>query len=167
MQITIDPAGFARCQGRAWRCALGRGGVRRDKCEGDGATPVGVWRLGRVYYRADRVEPPQTGLNVSATQPAWGWCDDPADTHYNQRVTVPYAARHETLWRDDALYDVLVELHYNTDPIVPGRGSAIFMHVAKPGYEPTEGCVALELADLLELLRLCNDGDAVIISASA
>lgn len=166
MLIDVNASGSVHAQGHTWRCALGRGGLRADKSEGDGATPIGVWRLGRVFYRADRIEPPQTGLETIATQPAWGWCDDPADALYNQLITLPYGARHEVLWRDDALYDVVVEVHYNTDPIVPGRGSAIFMHVAKPDYSPTEGCVALEIHDLLDLLRLCNEGDALNVPAS-
>ena len=132
----------------AWRCALGRGGIRTDKQEGDGATPVGVLPLRRVFYRADRVSPPACRLPVEPLAPADGWCDDPADAAYNKRVTLPHPARHETLWREDGLYDLVGVLGWNDAPVVRGRGSAIFLHLARPDLAPTEGCVALAGRDL-------------------
>ncbi|MFZ4410162.1 MAG: L,D-transpeptidase family protein [Paracraurococcus sp.] len=132
----------------AWRCALGRGGIRTDKQEGDGATPVGVLPLRRVFYRADRVAPPACRLPVEPLAPADGWCDDPADAAYNKRVTLPHPARHETLWREDGLYDLVGVLGWNDAPVVRGRGSAIFLHLARPDLAPTEGCVALAGRDL-------------------
>lgn len=165
MRITVDPQGFvtaAAASGRrTWRAALGRGGITTDKREGDGATPAGLWHLGRVFYRPDRLDAPETGLPTVALQPDWGWCDDPDHPDYNTRVTLPHPARHEDMWREDGLYDVVVEVHYNTSPIVPGGGSAIFLHVAKPDYSPTEGCIALKLDDLLDLLRKCNEEAAL------
>jgi L,D-peptidoglycan transpeptidase YkuD (ErfK/YbiS/YcfS/YnhG family) len=146
-------------------CALGRGGVRRDKHEDDGATPVGTWPLRRVWYRADRLATaPSTALPTRVIRPTDGWCDDVASPDYNRPVELPHDARHERLWRNDAVYDVIVELGYNDDPPVPPRGSAIFLHVARPGYTPTEGCVALALEDLLILLRACKAGDALRIA---
>lgn len=134
-------------------CALGRGGVRTDKREGDGATPLGTFPLRRLWYRADRLEAPSMpGLPTRVIRREDGWCDDPASAEYNRPVTLPHAARHERLWRDDALYDLVVELGYNDDPIVPGAGSAIFLHVARPDYGPTEGCIAVARGDLLQLL---------------
>lgn len=134
-------------------CALGRGGVRADKREGDGATPLGTFPLRRLWYRADRLDVPSVaGLPTRVIRREDGWCDDSASPQYNQPVTLPHAARHERLWRDDALYDLVVELGYNDAPIVPGAGSAIFLHVARPDYGPTEGCVAVARADLLRLL---------------
>ncbi|MBM3621733.1 MAG: hypothetical protein FJX20_13695 [Alphaproteobacteria bacterium] len=134
-------------------CALGRGGVRADKREGDGATPLGTFPMRRLWYRADRFEPPSTlGLPARVIRREDGWCDDPASPEYNRPVILPHAARHERLWRDDALYDLVVELGYNDDPIVAGAGSAIFLHVARPDYGPTEGCVAVARVDLLRLL---------------
>jgi len=132
----------------AWRCALGRGGIRTDKQEGDGATPVGVLPLRRVFYRADRVAPPACRLPVEPLAPADGWCDDPADAAYNKRVTLPHPARHETLWREDGLYDLVGVLGWNDTPVVRRRGSAIFLHLARPDLAPTEGCVALAGRDL-------------------
>jgi len=134
-------------------CALGRGGVRADKREGDGATPQGTFRLRRLWYRADRLDAPATNaLPIRAINRDDGWCDDPGSAEYNRPVRLPHPARHERLWREDALYDLVVELGYNDGPIVPGAGSAIFLHVARPDYGPTEGCVAINRADLLRLL---------------
>lgn len=165
MLITVDPKGYVLCQGQKWRCALGRGGVHPKINEGDGITPVGTWGLGQVYYRADRLAAPETGLQVTAIDPHWGWCDDPSHADYNQRITLPHPASHETLWREDAVYDVVVEVLYNADPIKPGLGSAIFMHVARSGYTSTEGCIVLELGDLLALLKLCIKSTKLTISA--
>jgi L,D-peptidoglycan transpeptidase YkuD (ErfK/YbiS/YcfS/YnhG family) len=165
MQIFVDPAGWVKAKGQKWRCALGRSGVRVDKVEGDGATPAGIWRLGRVFYRPDRLSAPATGLAVLALEPHWAWCDDASHADYNHLIFLPHPGRHEALWREDGLYDVVVEIHYNTDPVQQGRGSAIFMHVAKPNYGPTEGCIALNLSDLLDLLRLCNKEASLVIPA--
>ena len=163
MELIVDPAGFLTANGTTWPIALGRGGISNEKREGDGATPSGIWRLGRVFYRADRVDTPQTGLRTVPLQPNWGWCDDPDHPDYNTLITLPHTAHHEDMWREDALYDVVVEILYNSGPTLPGAGSAIFMHVAKPDFTPTEGCIALNIQDLLGLLRLCNDGDVLVI----
>jgi L,D-peptidoglycan transpeptidase YkuD (ErfK/YbiS/YcfS/YnhG family) len=135
-------------------CALGRAGTARRKVEGDGASPVGRFGLIGCYYRADRGRRPRTGLPLSEISPQDGWCDDPADRRYNQPVALPYPARHERLWRDDHLYDVVVDIACNRSPIVKGRGSAIFLHLARPGFAPTEGCVAVEGAAMRKLLPL-------------
>jgi len=154
--IVVVPGGdgwSAVFAGRRMRCAVGRGGIVRDKREGDGATPLGRWPLRRVLFRPDRLEPPETRLPVAPLSPADGWCDDPGDSAYNRPVRLPYPGRYERLWRDDGLYDVIVVLGHNDDPPLPGRGSAIFLHVAQADYAPTEGCVALARDDLLSLLR--------------
>lgn len=135
----------------AFPCALGRG-TSRLKREGDGATPAGAWRVERVIYRADRVQRPVTGLAVRPIRPGDGWCDAPADRNYNRPVRHPYPASAEKLWRADHLYDVAVVLSHNRRPRVRNLGSAIFVHVARPGYLPTEGCIALERRHLLRLL---------------
>ena len=92
-----------------------------------------------------------------------GWCDDSADAEYNRQVRLPFHARHEILWREDYLYDLIVELGFNDDPVIAGRGSAIFLHVAREDYAPTEGCVACALPDLMELVAAARDGDALVI----
>jgi L,D-peptidoglycan transpeptidase YkuD (ErfK/YbiS/YcfS/YnhG family) len=137
--------------------------VTAAKREGDNATPAGTFPLRRVFYRADRVPPPETALPVAALAPEDGWCDAPDDPRYNQQVRLPYPARHENLWRDDHVYDVIVVLGHNDAPAEPGRGSAIFMHVARPGYAPTEGCVALALPDLQAVLAACGPDTRITV----
>ena len=126
-------------------CALGRSGTTHDKREGDGATPVGRFRALQAFYRPDRVRRPPTRLIVSRIDGGDGWCDEPGDRNYNRPVRLPYPARHERMCREDELYDVVVDLACNRGPIRKGRGSAIFLHCAKPGFPPTEGCVAVAL----------------------
>ncbi|WP_207484892.1 L,D-transpeptidase family protein [Arenibaculum pallidiluteum] len=152
--------------GGSFRCALGRGGIRTDKREGDGATPVGRFALRRVLFRSDRIAAPRTGLPVSPIGPADGWCDDPSHADYNRPVSLPFGASHEELWREDGVYDAIVVLGHNDEPVVPGAGSAVFMHVAKAGYEPTAGCVALALPDLLRLLEDCRPGDSIVVETA-
>ncbi|MCS6932400.1 MAG: L,D-transpeptidase family protein [Acetobacteraceae bacterium] len=134
------------------RCAIGRGGARADKREGDGATPVGLLPLRRVLYRADRVAAPACAVPVEPIGPQDGWCDDPSHPDYNRPVTLPHPARHERLWREDPLYDILGVLGWNDAPVAKGRGSAIFLHVARPDLAPTEGCIALPERELREVL---------------
>lgn len=154
--IIVTSDGRLSFGGLQFRCALGKGGARpeAEKREGDGATPLGRYPLRRVFYRADRLAAPRTRLPLQTLTPQDGWCDDPLDPAYNRFVRLPYAAGHEKLWREDAIYDVIVVLGHNDDPPVPGLGSAIFLHVARPDYSGTEGCVALALPDLLELLAV-------------
>jgi len=157
--ITVTADGRLRFGGLDFRCALGRGGClpEADKREGDGATPLGLFPLRQVLYRPDRLATaPQTKLPRTALTPDDGWCDDPADDHYNRPVKLPYAGRHERLWREDGIYDVIVVPGHNDDPPIPGLGSAIFLHVARPDYSPTEGCIALALPDLLQLLAVAT-----------
>jgi L,D-peptidoglycan transpeptidase YkuD (ErfK/YbiS/YcfS/YnhG family) len=167
MDVVVSPAGRLSWAGRHYRCALGPGGVRLEKREGDGATPAGAFPLRRVLYRADRVQRPLTRLPVARLGRDDGWCDDAADPRYNQQVRLPYAASHEHLWRQDHVYDVIVVLGYNDAPPVPGRGSAIFLHVARPDYGPTAGCVALALPDLLALLAAVGPEDRLVVQARA
>ena len=158
--LIVYPGGEARWGRRRLRCAVGSGGIVRDKREGDGGTPAGTWAMREVLFRGDRLAEIVTALPTRELGPDDGWCDDPADPAYNQPVTLPYRAHCEQLWLEDRVYDVIVPLGYNDDPVVPGRGSAIFLHVARRDYAPTAGCVAVALPDLLALLRQVRPGDA-------
>ena len=144
-------------------CAIGRGGRRPKQREGDGITPLGRWPVREVLYRADRIIRPRTTLPVKTIRPDDGWCDAPTDGNYNRPVKLPYPVSHERLWRDDSLYDLVVVLGYNDRPRSLARGSAIFMHLARPGYTPTAGCIALSRPDMLILLARLKPGDSVII----
>lgn len=144
--------------------ALGRSGIGFDKREGDGRTPAGIWRILRVLYRGDRRPRPITRLPTAPIAVDAGWCDDPDDRRYNRPVTLPFAPSHERMRRDDGLYDLLLVLDHNTRPRVRRRGSAVFIHLARPGYRPTEGCVALAPADMRRLLTRLRPGARIIIS---
>ncbi len=152
--------------GRRYAAALGRGGMGRAKREGDGATPLAFLALREVLYRPDRLSPPQAAVPCRALTRAEGWCDDPADPAYNRPVRTPYPARHEALWREDGLYDVIGVLGWNDVLPVPGRGSAIFLHPAAPDFAPTAGCIALARADLLDVLAAGLAGIAVLPPSS-
>ena len=156
---------WVRWAGVARRCAIGRGGIGPKRAEGDGITPVGRWPMRRLLYRADRLPRPAALLPCQPIGPDDGWCDDPADPAYNRPVRLPYPAGHERLARDDHLYDLVVVLGYNDDPVVAGAGSAIFLHLARDDYGPTEGCVALALPDLLAVLESAQPGSAVEVVA--
>jgi L,D-peptidoglycan transpeptidase YkuD (ErfK/YbiS/YcfS/YnhG family) len=160
-----NSAGILRWPGGEARCALGKGGVTpaESKREGDGATPLGVWPMRQVFWREDRLARLATGLPIDALIPEAGWCDDPSSPLYNFPVALPFPLSHEKLWREDGVYDVIVVLGYNDDPPVLGKGSAIFLHVARPDYSPTEGCIACARADLLALLATAKLGDMLAI----
>jgi L,D-peptidoglycan transpeptidase YkuD (ErfK/YbiS/YcfS/YnhG family) len=132
--------------------ALGWGGVRAGKREGDGGTPRGVFRPVRVWWRADRLPRPRTALPVRRIGAADAWCEDPRDRRYNRPFIRSANEPGDRLWRDDGLYDLFVEIDHNTRPRVAGLGSAVFIHVARPGFAPTAGCVALRPADLKRLV---------------
>ncbi len=162
-RFRVDADGSLRFDNASFRCAIGKGGMieAARKQEGDGASPVGSWPLRRVFWRPDRVSEPETVLPKRTISQFDGWCDATDHPAYNQLVTLPMSASHERLWRDDHVYDVVVELGYNDDPVVAGKGSAIFLHIARPDYKPTQGCAALALEDLLAVLRVAKPGDAL------
>jgi L,D-peptidoglycan transpeptidase YkuD (ErfK/YbiS/YcfS/YnhG family) len=138
--------------GMAFPCALGRSGIRTSKREGDGATPRGRYRALRLFWRADRLERPRTSIPLAPIGRTSGWCDDQSDRNYNKPVGLPYPASAEAMRREDGLYDIVVDLAWNRGPIIKGKGSAIFLHVAAAAYAPTEGCIALSRRDLRKLL---------------
>ena len=141
--------------------AVGRAGVRADKHEGDGATPAGIYPLTSIFYRQDRVARPASQLPVYPLAPNHGWADDPKDINYNRLVLLPYPASAERLWREDDLYDALVVIGYNTEPVIPGAGSAIFLHIATPDLAATAGCIAVRKDVLLGLLPLLGPGSKI------
>jgi L,D-peptidoglycan transpeptidase YkuD (ErfK/YbiS/YcfS/YnhG family) len=167
MDLVVAPDGSAVWDGRRMRCALGRSGIRIAKREGDGATPAGTYALRQVLYRPDRVPPPPTLLPVRALRPSDGWCDAPADAAYNRPVQLPYPGRAEALWRADAIYDLVVVLGYNDDPVTPGLGSAIFLHLARTDFAATEGCIALAHDDLASVIAAADGGSRVVVAAPA
>jgi L,D-peptidoglycan transpeptidase YkuD (ErfK/YbiS/YcfS/YnhG family) len=157
--------GMLAWSGGSARASCGKGGVKADKREGDHASPAGSFPLVSVFYRPDRMPAPRTALPLTALKPQDGWVDDPSDPNYNRLVALPYPAGHEELWRADGLYDLIVVIGYNTDPVVPGKGSAIFLHVAHPDFAGTEGCIAVRREVLAPLLGLLGPGSTITIKA--
>jgi len=147
-----------------YRCATGRGGIASKSAEGDGITPIGLLPIRKVLYRPDRLPAPHTRLPTAPLKQSDGWCDDPADPAYNRQISLPFSARHENLWRSDHVYDVIAILGFNDSPVQPNKGSAIFLHIARPDYQPTEGCIALAQHDLLDILRHCDPKSQVDIT---
>ena len=145
------------------RAATGPAGIAVKGGEGDGVTPRGSFPVREIFYRADRIAPPRTQLPVRRIEKDDGWCDAPDDPNYNRLVKLPYPASAENMWRDDPLYDLLAVLAYNDDPVVPGKGSAIFLHLARSDYSATHGCVALAPDDLRAAIEQLRPGDQVVI----
>ncbi len=163
MELVVRASGKAWWAGRHMLCAVGRAGIVGDKREGDGGTPAGRWPMREVLFRGDRLGRIMTPLPVRELRPADGLCDAPGDPACNRPVRLPYPAHCEQLWLDEAVYDVIVRLGCNDDPVVSGRGSAIFLHAARPDFAPTEGCVALAPGDLLAVLRTALPGAQVLV----
>jgi L,D-peptidoglycan transpeptidase YkuD (ErfK/YbiS/YcfS/YnhG family) len=160
-EILVRPAPGNPCQaiveaGRlTFRAALGRSGRTAGKREGDGATPIAAMRLIRGYYRRDaKIAAPRTGLPMTPVLKSMLWCDASGDANYNRPVRAPFAKSHETMMRTDHLYDICLVMDWNVTSRRRNRGSAIFFHLAKPGYRPTEGCIAISRRDMLRLLPL-------------
>jgi len=143
--------------------ALGRGGIKANKREGDGGTPRGSFRLRRLWWRADKHSRPLTSLPVQRIRAEDGWCENPADRHYNQPIKVPPQSGADRLRRKDDLYDFIIEIDHNTRPRVAGRGSAVFIHAARQGFAPTAGCVALELNTLRRLLARLGPRTTIVV----
>jgi len=165
--VTVRPRpgcprqGLLAIGGTVFACALGRGGITAFKREGDGGTPLGPMKVLWGYRRPGRGFPPPTRLPILPAAPSLGWCDAPGDRNYNRPVRLPYPASSETMQRADRLYDVVLVLDWNMRPAIRGRGSAIFLHVARPGYAPTEGCIAVSPATMRRLLPLISAGTVV------
>jgi L,D-peptidoglycan transpeptidase YkuD (ErfK/YbiS/YcfS/YnhG family) len=143
--------------------ALGRGGIKANKREGDAGTPRGQFRLKRLWWRADKHPRPVTSLPLQRITAADGWCEDPADRHYNQPIKVPAHTNADRLARRDDLYDFIIEIDHNTRPRIAGRGSAVFIHAARKGFAPTAGCVALELRTLRRMLSRLGPHTRIVV----
>ncbi|RUM95586.1 L,D-transpeptidase [Pseudaminobacter arsenicus] len=148
-----DPCkGLLTAGNLVFACALGRGGISTNKREGDGATPLARMRILSGYFRRGHFSPRQARLAMTPIGPKLGWCEVPDDRNYNRPVRLPYAASHEHMLREDRLYDACLVLDWNISPRRRGRGSAIFFHLARPGFTPTQGCVAITARDMARLL---------------
>ena len=146
-----------------FKCSLGKNGVTQNKVEGDKCTPSGVYRLKQVFYRADRIKKFTTNIKKIKIKKNMGWCDDSSSKRYNQLIRVPTKFSHEKLYRKDGIYDIIVVLNYNMNPVIKKKGSAIFMHIAKKNYYKTLGCIVLKKNDLLEILNKVKKNNKIKI----
>jgi L,D-peptidoglycan transpeptidase YkuD (ErfK/YbiS/YcfS/YnhG family) len=159
-----DPRrGWLTAGGRTAPVALGRGGVRANKREGDGGTPKGSFRPRRLWWRADRHPRPLTFLPVRPIRPEDAWCEDPASRHYNRPMRLERGHSGDRLRRDDHLYDFIVEIDHNSSPRIAGRGSAVFLHLARENFAPTAGCVSMTKATMLRLLARLGPRTRIVI----
>ena len=164
LKLFAKPPDIIKAANTTYKCCIGRGGVTTNKKEGDGCSPAGTFPLSLVLYRQDRLPPPKTRLPLLPIKKNHGWCDDPQHKDYNTLITTPHDGTCENLWRQDQLYDIVVVIDYNVGPVVPYKGSAIFMHLNSKNNLPTEGCVALKLDTMLEILSKAAPGASIEIS---
>ena len=151
--IIIKKSGYLEYKNLKFRCALGKAGIKKKKKEGDNITPEGTFKIIRVYYRRDKIKNISTLIKKKDIKKKIWWCDDPVSSFYNKEIKLPSKFSHEKLYRKDNLYDLILVLNYNINPIIKNKGSAIFIHIAKKNYETTAGCIALKKRDLVELLK--------------
>ena len=151
-------------KGYKLKCAIGKSGIVNTKKEGDLATPKGTFKLGDLYYRKDRNKSLKCKIEKIIIKKNMGWCDDSRSTKYNQKINFPFQYGAEKLYRKDKIYDLFINIKYNTNPIIKKKGSAIFLHIANNKYKPTKGCIAVSKKDFLTLLPLINKKTKISIS---
>ena len=151
------------CDDFQFKCSIGKNGLNKNKLEGDNCTPTGTFSLGPVYYRADRVDKPNTKLRTLRINKQMGWCDDPKNINYNKEIKLNKKIKAEKLYRKDKIYDIIIVINYNTRRIIRNKGSAIFIHVTN-NYKPTKGCLALSLNDIEILLKIIKKDSKIKIS---
>jgi L,D-peptidoglycan transpeptidase YkuD (ErfK/YbiS/YcfS/YnhG family) len=150
--IIIKKTGYLQYKNLKFRCAVGKAGIKKKEKEGDNVTPRGIFKITRMYYRPDRIKNIVTEIKKTKIIKNMAWCDDPSSILYNQQIKLPNKFNHEKLYRNDDLYDLILVLNYNTNPIIKNKGSAIFVHIAKKNYKKTKGCIALKKKHLIELI---------------
>lgn len=150
--IIVKKTGYLTYKNLKFRCALGKAGVKKKEKEGDNITPKGIFKINKIYYRPDKIKNFTSVLKKIKIKRNMGWCDDPKSNFYNQQIKLPSKFSYEKLYRSDNLYDIILVLDYNTNPIIKNKGSAIFIHIAKNSYKKTKGCIALKKKHLVKLI---------------
>ena len=151
-------------KGYKLKCSIGKSGIRPLKKEGDSATPKGIFKLGTLYYRKDKIKLPQCKIKKKVIKKNMGWCDDNRSKKYNQEISFPFKHRAEKLYRKDNIYDLFINIKYNYYPTIKKRGSAIFLHLTNKNYKPTKGCVAILKKDFFKILPLIKKNTKIIIN---
>ena len=162
--IIINKSSYLKYKNFRFRCALGKAGIGKKKKEGDNITPLGLYKIVKIYYRKDRIKKISSKFKLIKITKNIGWCDDPNSEKYNQIINLPTKYSYEKLYRKDNVYDLILVLNYNMKPVIKNKGSAIFIHVAKKNYQPTQGCVALKKNDLLKILSKVDNNIKIKIN---
>ena len=162
--IIVKNSGFLKYKNLKFRCALGKAGIKRKVKEGDNITPKGIFKITKIYYRPDKIKDIVTPIKKIKIKKNMGWCDDPKSIHYNKQIELPSKFSHEKLYRNDNLYDLILVLNYNTNPIVKNKGSAIFLHITNDSYKKTKGCIALKKNDLIQLVSKISENTKIKIN---
>ena len=145
------------------KCSIGKNGVTKNKHEGDLKTQKGIFKLKKVFYRRDRIKFYKSSIKKYYIKKNIGWCDDPNSKYYNREIKFPFKGSAEKLWRKDNIYDLIIVLNYNFNPIIKNKGSAIFLHICKKNYEPTKGCIAIHKKDMMNLIVNIKNNTKLII----
>jgi L,D-peptidoglycan transpeptidase YkuD (ErfK/YbiS/YcfS/YnhG family) len=154
--IIINKSSYLKYKNFRFRCALGKAGIGKKKKEGDNITPLGLYKIVKIYYRKDRIKKISSKFKLIKITKNIGWCDDPNSEKYNQIINLPTKYSYEKLYRKDNVYDLILVLNYNMNPVIKNKGSAIFIHIAKREYQLTQGCIALKKVNLLKLISKIN-----------
>ena len=162
MLIKIKKNGVLIFKKFRFRCALGKLGIKKNKKEGDKTTPRGIFSLGKLYYRSDRIKKIDTCLKCKVIKKYMGWCNNPNDRKYNKEFDLDTKKKGEKLFRKDHKYDALISINYNMNPVIPYKGSAIFLHLTQ-NYKPTAGCIAINIKDFLTLVKYIKPADKIKI----
>ena len=162
--IIVKKSGYLQYKNLKFRCALGKAGIKKKEKEGDDITPKGIFKITRIYYRADKINNITTSIKKVKIKKNMGWCDDPTSNFYNKEIKLPSKYSHEKLYRKDSLYDLVLVLNYNTNPIIKNKGSAIFLHIARDSYKRTKGCIALKKKHLILLISKIKKNIKIKIS---
>ena len=150
--IIINKSGYLKYKDIKFKCALGKSGIEKKRIEGDNITPKGTFKIIKIYYRKDRIKKINSTFKLVEIKKNMGWCDDPKSERYNQLIKLPSKYRHEKFFRNDRIYDLILVLDYNMNPVIKNKGSAIFIHIEKNNYTKTKGCIALKKKDLIEII---------------
>ena len=164
--IIVRKSGYLKYKNFKFRCALGKNGIKKKIKEGDNITPLGIFKITKIYYRQDKIKKIRTLIKKIKIKKNMGWCDDPKSNFYNKQIKLPSKFGYERLYRNDHIYDLFAVLNYNINPVLKNKGSAIFIHVAKNNYEPTAGCIAVKKNDLIKLLQIIKKNTRVKISTN-
>ena len=161
--IIVKNPGYLIYKNSKFRCSLGINGIKNKKKEGDGITPKGIFKLKKIYYRNDKVKNIVTKVKKIKITKDMGWCDDPKSKYYNKLIRLPSKFGHEKLYRKDDIYNLIIVLDYNMNPVTKNKGSAIFIHLAKKNYKPTQGCMGLKQNDLIKLIKMIKKNQKIKI----